>query len=129
MTEQGRPGLAIRAASGAFDGNVILPAELAHRFGLGVSQTDLAAASRRGLASLRECWPEVVAQSLFRALQQALLEALPAYWCRRAEVFERVGSASADSAAVACRRHAWLLAQGLSPDLAAELDDYLAEVV
>lgn len=46
-----------------------------------------------------------------RVLQDALAEALPAYWLRRAEVFDQVGTAAADEIALACRRHAELLAE------------------
>lgn len=44
-----------------------------------------------------------------RVLQDALAEALPAYWQRRAVTLQAVGTEPAAAAALACRRHAWLL--------------------
>lgn len=127
--QQSRPNLAIGAAGDAFDGKIILDAEHAHLFGIGVSQTERNALSRRGLASLAECWPQVVAQMAVRAAIQALTEALPLYWIRRSEELEQVHTAWADDAAMACRRHAWILTtEGLPPDLVAEVDDLLAVV-
>lgn len=108
----------------------VLPAELAHTYGVGgVSRTQANAAARRGLMALREAWPEVLAQMMRRALQQALQEAVPDYWIRRAEYLEQVGTEWADGAARNCRRAAWLLAtEGLSDDVLAELDDFMAVV-
>jgi hypothetical protein len=80
-----------------------------------------------------------------RVLQQALTEALPSYWERRARSFDDVHpdelplpleadpeaaarGSSAAQAALACRRHAWLLAQELPADMAAEIDDVMDEV-
>lgn len=59
-----------------------------------------------------------------RVVQDALSEALPAYWRRRAEVFAAVGNPGCDEVAVACRRHSDLLAEDpvdLSDVIAAEL--------
>lgn len=44
-----------------------------------------------------------------RVLQNALTEALPAYWRRRAATLQAVGTEGASAASLACRRHAWLL--------------------
>lgn len=44
-----------------------------------------------------------------RVLQDALAEALPAYWLRRAETFAAVGNARCDEIAQACRNHAAFL--------------------
>lgn len=100
-----------------------VPAELAHLYGLaGRSATQAQDEARRGLQTLADAWPEVLAQMIRRALQQAFLEALPAYWLRRAEQMQEIGTPWGWEAAAACRRHAWLLAtQGLSQDLDAEI--------
>lgn len=56
--------------------------------------------------------------------------ALAAHWRRRAEVFDEVGTETADATALACRRHAWLIeTYGISPRLAAELDEQMDIVV
>lgn len=103
-----------------------LSADQAHLYGVGMSELARRAVARRGLASLAECWPQVVAQMARRSAQQAISEALPMYWTRRAEEMEKVGTAWADGAAVACRRKAWISATcGPSPDLVAEVDDVL----
>lgn len=48
-------------------------------------------------------------QIAFRAIRQALLEAMPEYWERRARDFDFVGTDDAKLTADTCRRHAWLL--------------------
>lgn len=53
--------------------------------------------------------PAVAARILSRAIEDALSEALPAYWRRRADDLAAVGTPWADAAALACRRHAALL--------------------
>lgn len=123
-----RPDLTrIGAAGNASLDAASLDAAQAHTYGVGgVSQAEALAQARRGLQALSGAWPEVLAQVIRRAIQQAFLEALPAYWCRRAEVFESVGTASADASARACRRHAWLMAEGLPLDFAAEVDEWLS---
>lgn len=85
--------------------------------------------ARRGLASLAESLPEMWARIGRRAIQQAVYEALPTYWLVRAERLEQVGTPWADEAAANCRRHAWLLSQGLPDDLAAELDEVLDVII
>ena len=130
-TNERRPDLArIGAAGNASLGANSLDAAHAHTYGVGgVSQTEARMQVRRGLQSLSDAWPDVLVQIIRREIQQAFLEALPAYWCRRAETFEAVGTATADASARACRRHAWLLAEGLPHDVAAELDEWLASEV
>lgn len=85
----------------------------------------------RELAALltSDRWPAIVEQARRRSLTQALLEALPGYWQRRADSLATVGTEWADGAALNCRRHAWLLSQELPPDLVVETDAVLAEVV
>jgi hypothetical protein len=78
-------------------------------------------------------------------LQDALTEALPQYWEHRARQFDAVnpdevplpiytGSTDVGNAtpaaqtALACRRHAELLRQGLPEYVIREIDDVLAEV-
>lgn len=46
-----------------------------------------------------------------RLLQDALTEAIPHYWLRRATQLEAVGTEDCDLAALNCRRHAALLAE------------------
>lgn len=93
-------------------------------FGLGgVSEVEAAQGARRGLQALTDAWPEVLAQIIRRALRQAFFEALPAYWIRRAEELEAVGTDSAWVSAAECRRHAWLLAQELPPEIAEAIDE------
>lgn len=60
-------------------------------------------------ASMLDRDPERAARILSRAIEDALTEALPAYWRRRADVLAAVGTSWADAAALACRRHAALL--------------------
>ena len=66
-------------------------------------------------------------QFTLRLLQHALDEATAAYWRRRAEQFEAVGTPSADATALACRRHAGLLdeTRGQGTDVA----DHFGEAV
>lgn len=128
MTTSERPGRYPRPSE-AFPtaAESSLPIEHAHLYGVGgVSQAGARMQVRRGLQSLSDAWPDVLVQIIRREIQQAFLEALPAYWCRRAETLEAVGTATADASARACRRHAWLLADGLPHDVAAELDEWLA---
>ena len=120
----------IGAAEDAFDDKAILDAEHAHLFGVGMSELTRRAVTRRALASLAQCWPQVVEQMARRSAQQAMVEALPTYFLRRAEELEQVGKVWADRTALACRRKAWIMAtSGPSPDLVAEVDDVLDEVV
>ena len=59
-----------------------------------------------------------------RVLQDALNEACAAYWIRRAEDFEKVGTSACDEVAKACRHRAELsLIGGTFP----EVDDVLSE--
>ncbi len=129
--QQSRPDLArIGAAGNASLVANSLDAERAHLYGVGgVSHTEARLQVRRGLQTLSDAWPDVLVQIIRREIQQAFLEALPAYWCRRAETFEAVGTPTADASTRACRRHAWLLAEGLPHDVAAELDQWLAAEV
>ncbi len=61
-----------------------------------------------------------------RVLQDAIAEALPAYWRRRADTFTQVGTPACDDIARACRSHAQLIEQaGLPADVLAELVDEL----
>jgi len=61
-----------------------------------------------------------------RVLQDAIVEAVPAYWRRRATVFDQVGTPACDDIATACRRHANLVEQtGLAADVLVELVDEL----
>lgn len=57
-----------------------------------------------------------------RALQDALTDALPATWRRRAADFDAVGTQQCSDVALACRRHADLLERsGLTSELLTEL--------
>lgn len=127
MTGQRNRPAGDRAVPEAFRGATeILPIEQAHLFGVGVSQTERRALARRGLAQLRDVLPDLVEQLARRCVQQAIEESLPTYWLARAERLEEVGTPWADEAAVACRRHGWLLATaGLPADLEAELTEGL----
>ena len=65
-----------------------------------------------------------VAHFRARVLQDALNEATAAYWVRRAEDFEKVGTPECDEIARACRHRAELsLIGGTWP----EIDDVLSE--
>lgn len=62
-----------------------------------------------------------------RVMQDALVEALPEYWRRRADTFDLVGNNRCDEIATACRHHADLIEQDGLPaamlvELVAELD-------
>lgn len=46
----------------------------------------------------------------WRVIQDALAEATSAYWLRRADALDAVGTPTCDLAALNCRRHARLLA-------------------
>lgn len=127
-TRRSRLDLAgIETAGSASTALPSLPHE-ADNFGRDMSQTQLRDLNARGLSSLSSVWPALVEQMLRRAIQQAFTEALPSYWLRRAEQLEAVGTAWAEGAAVACRRHAWLLSQGLPEQVADELNDWFGEV-
>lgn len=64
-----------------------------------------------------------------RVIEDALLEATAAYWLHRADDFDTVGTLTADQTALACRRHAQLLAElGLDQQATAELDDILCRI-
>lgn len=122
------PGSATRAdheADAAASLPSLLPADRAHLFGVGMPVTERRALSRRALVSLREALPDLVEQLARRCIQQAVEEALPTYWLSRAEALEAVGTPAADEAARQCRRHSWLLAQGLPDGIAAEVDEVL----
>lgn len=55
-----------------------------------------------------------------RVLQDALAEATVGYWRRRADSFSEVGTPAAEATALACRRHAWLVADvGLDAEMRA----------
>jgi hypothetical protein len=85
--------------------------EAAHRFGLGFSETKRRQLAAKALTELtRSLGDDFARQIMHRAIQQAVDEALPSYWLWRSEAFEQVGTPDADATAVACRRHAWLLA-------------------
>ena len=63
-----------------------------------------------------------------RVLQDAIAEALPGYWRRRADTFAAVRNNRCDEVATACRRHAALIERtGLAADVLAELVDELDE--
>lgn len=66
-------------------------------------------------------------QIAFRAIRDALLEATPEYWERRAKTFEAVGTEDADATAYACRCHAWLLRT--NRDMTAYADDTMVDVL
>ncbi|MBA3719856.1 MAG: hypothetical protein H0W95_06170 [Nocardioidaceae bacterium] len=69
-----------------------------------------------------------IARFRFRVLQDAVVEALPTYWRRRADTFDLVGTSACDEIATACRHHADLLEQdGLPSVVLAELVDELDE--
>jgi len=60
-----------------------------------------------------------------RLLRECLDEAASAYWLRRAQDFDKVGTPACDEVALACRRRAELsLIGGTWP----ELEDVLSEV-
>lgn len=66
----------------------------------------------------------------YRVLQDALAETLPAYWQRRAVALQAVGTDQAAGAALACRRHAWLLArEGVPEHMLRELLQALEETL
>lgn len=52
--------------------------------------------------------PEYVANFRYRVLVDAIVEATSAYWLRRAETFEAVGTHACDEIARACRNRASL---------------------
>jgi hypothetical protein len=106
-----------------------LDAAHAHEFGRDLSQTEVAELNRRVLAELSENLELLLRQAARRFVQDTLAAALPGVYLRRAEEFERVGNPAGDDAARACRRHAWLLAQGLPHDMAAEVDEWLSSEV
>lgn len=120
----------------------------ADTFGVGISAIDLRRRCRVELRALVSDpnWPRLVAHSQLRALRQALLEALPSYWLRRAEELDAARPSPGDftglassqevakrdqglaEAALNCRRHAWLMATyGLPDYVEAELDHVLAD--
>lgn len=126
MTGQRNRPAGDRAVPEAFRGATeILPIEQAHLFGRGVSQAEVRQASARVLAQLVTdpgFWDRVAR----RVILAAVAEALPSTYVRRAEGLEQIGTVWADEAAVACRRHGWLLATaGLPDDLEAELAEGL----
>lgn len=124
------------------------PAAMADTFGVGVSATTI---QRRCRAEVRALlsgtrWPLVVRQSQRRAVAQALLDALPSQWLRRAEELEAARSKPGDylgnateeelrasdqrlaESARNCRRHAWLLTEfGLPGHMTTEIEDVLDE--
>lgn len=65
--------------------------------------------------------PEYVEHFRARVLQDALNEALPHYWMRRAEQFAAVGTPTCDEIASACRAKAEFLrlypVVGIEPDV------------
>lgn len=96
------------------------PAEQAHLFGLDV---DGYGCRRWARTLTNEQAAEMVQRFAVRCVQQAFEEALPVYWIRRAQELERVGTPWADATAVACRRHAWILATtGMPGDIAEAVD-------
>lgn len=50
-------------------------------------------------------------QIVLRIIQGAIDEAKPQHWLRRADTFAAVGNARCDADALACRRHARILAE------------------
>lgn len=56
--------------------------------------------------------PEHLEHFRHRVLQDAIAEATAAYWTRRAEQFEAVGTPGCDEIARACRNHARLALGG-----------------
>ncbi|WIY81777.1 hypothetical protein [Propionimicrobium sp. PCR01-08-3] len=66
--------------------------------------------------------PDLAERLSLSVLVDALREAMPAYWLRRAEQLESIGTPFADGAAAECRRHAWLLAQMSSAEVAEFFD-------
>lgn len=60
-----------------------------------------------------------------RVLADALLEATSSYWLRRADTFDTVGTPACDDIALACRRHAELIAD---TGLDAESEQLLAAI-
>lgn len=128
-TQQSRPA-GIRAAqvSLAADPSLDdLPPELAHLYGLNMRATEVRAIGRRVFRQLAASGEleQLIANVWRRVVLEALQEALPGHWLARAEELER---AEAWDAAVACRRHAWLLSQGLPVDVADEVDAALGVV-
>jgi hypothetical protein len=75
--------------------------------------------------SRRQALVEDIAHFRMRVLQDALNEACSAYWLRRADDFNVVGTPECDQVALACRRKAGLaLLGGTWPEIA----DLLAEM-
>lgn len=115
----------------------------AESFGAGMSATEAQQASRRGMAALRQVMPDVLEKIARRMMLQAVIDALPDSWLRRAEQFEQVaaayraegrrdGEARSLQVARACRTHAWLLdrygpGDEFEAELAGDLDRVLGE--
>lgn len=72
-----------------------------------------------GTRPRRVRYPDVVRDVLLDALN----EATPVYWRRRAAAFAAVGTAACDEVALACRRHADVLAA--DPVDVSELVDFV----
>lgn len=124
--QQSRPGGRSQAASEVLAVDTFMVAADAHNFGRGMPVSERRALARRGMAALKDALPDLVEQLARRCVQQAIEESLPTYWISRAERLEQIGTVWADEAAVACRRHGWLLATaGLPDDLEAELAEGL----
>lgn len=130
MNEQrSRPGGQSQAAPEVLGSKtILLPADRAHLFGVGMPVTERRALSRRVLRQLVTSgeWETVYNNFIRRSVHAALMEALPEHWLARAESLETVGTPEADEAARNCRAHAWILAtSGMPADLAAEVDEVL----
>lgn len=66
-------------------------------------------------------------QIAFRAIREALLEASPEHWEKRARDFDFVGTDAAKLTADTCRRHAWLLRT--NKDMTDNVDDTIEDVL
>ena len=74
--------------------------------------------------------PDVLDRIAKRFVRQTILEMMPAHWIRRADEFEAVGTPSCDQVALACRRHAYLLAAyPPDPELIREIDQAIEKEV
>lgn len=75
----------------------------------------------------RHSEPVRYGQVVRRVLLDAIAEAQPHYWLRRAAQFRAVGNPDCDDIALACERHAALLAESPA-DCSALVDLLLVEV-
>lgn len=116
--ESSRPWVESRTATKlANEAEASISADRAHEYGRGRP----VGPSRPSVQMLADL-PDLAERLSLSVLVDALREAMPAYWLRRAEQLESIGTPFADGAAAECRRHAWLLAQMSSAEVAEFFD-------